>query len=91
MSSHFLVHEAYLRLVGNGDPGWRSRGHFFFAAARAIHDILVAQARRKARLKRGGDRRRVSGTDLEVTVAAPSDDMLALSTCLERLEQDDHG
>ena len=84
-----LVHEAYVRLIGKGDPGWRSRGHFFFAAARAIHDILVEQARRKARLKRGGDRRRVSGTDLEVAVAAPSEDMLALSARLERLEQDD--
>jgi RNA polymerase sigma factor (TIGR02999 family) len=84
-----LVHEAYLRLLGNGDPGWRSRGHFFFAAARAIHDILVEQARRKARLKRGGDRRRVSGRDLEVTVAAPSEDVLALSECLKRLERED--
>ena len=84
-----LVHEAYLRLVGTDDPGWQSRGHFFFAAARAIHDILVEQARRKARLKRGGDRRRVPGSDLQVAVAAPSEDMLALSECLERLERED--
>ena len=44
-----LVHEAYLRLVGDQDPGWNGRRHFFGAAARAMRDILVEQARRKGR------------------------------------------
>ena len=49
-----LVHEAYLRLVGTQDPGWEGRRHFFGAAARAMRDILVEQARRKAAAKHGG-------------------------------------
>src|SRR5688572_29114092 len=56
-----LVHEAYLRLVG-GEPDrpWNGRGHFFAAAAEAMRRILVEQARRKGRLRRGGDRERVN-------------------------------
>src|SRR5690349_24884677 len=57
-----LVHEAYLRLVGEQDPGWQGRRHFFGAAARALRDILVEQARRKAAHKRGGGARRVELT-----------------------------
>src|SRR5262245_60349765 len=54
-----LVHEAYLRLVGNGDePRWDNRRHFFAAAAEAMRRILVEQARRKGRQKRGGELRR---------------------------------
>src|SRR5215468_2130516 len=52
-----LVHEAYLRLVGGDQPrGWDGRGHFFAAAAEAMRRILVEQARRRAALKRGGER-----------------------------------
>ncbi|MBD3163255.1 MAG: RNA polymerase subunit sigma, partial [Candidatus Eisenbacteria bacterium] len=58
-----LVHEAYLRLVGDEDPGWDGRRHFFGAAARAMRNILVDRARAKGAVKRGGDRRRVG--DLE--------------------------
>ena len=59
-----LVHEAYLRLVGN-DQHWDGRGHFFTAAAEAMRRILVERARSKARLKRGGHRkRRELGSDL---------------------------
>src|SRR5688500_741919 len=55
-----LVHEAYLRLVGNGPPqDWNGRGHFFAAAAEAMRRILVEAARRKGRLRHGGGRRRV--------------------------------
>src|SRR6058998_2429611 len=55
-----LVHEAYLRLVDVAKPQeWNSRGHFFAAAAEAMRRILVEQARRKRRLKHGGDRKRV--------------------------------
>src|SRR5215212_7837785 len=54
-----LVHEAYLRLVRGKDPGWEGRRHFFGAAARAMREILIEQARRKAALKRGGGSGRV--------------------------------
>jgi hypothetical protein len=51
-----LVHEAYLRLVGDADPRWNSRGHFFGAAAQAMPRILVEQARRKAARNTGAVR-----------------------------------
>lgn len=84
-----LVHEAYLRLVGKQDPGWDCRAHFFAAAARAMRDILVEQARRKLAKKRGGDRRRVSNTAVEPAVEPPSEDILAVDEAMRRLEQDD--
>src|SRR5262249_55323678 len=55
-----LVHEAYLRLVRDQDPGWHGRRHFFGAAARAMRQILIEQARRKAAAKHGGPSRRVA-------------------------------
>ena len=54
-----LVHEAYLRLVGEDSPSWKSRGHFFGAAAEAMRRILVDHARQKKSAKRGGDRQRI--------------------------------
>jgi RNA polymerase sigma factor (TIGR02999 family) len=54
-----LVHEAYLRLVGRQDPGWEGRRHFFGAAARAMREILIEQARRKGSHKHGGRAQRV--------------------------------
>ncbi len=54
-----LVHEAYMRLVGQKDPGWQGRRHFFGAAAQAMRQILIEQARRKASHKHGGKRQRV--------------------------------
>src|SRR5437763_5472124 len=53
-----LVHEAYLRLVGGQPDGWSGRGHFFAAAAEAMRRILVEAARRKQRVRHGGDARR---------------------------------
>src|ERR671929_708661 len=65
-----LVHEAYLRLVGGGQPQeWTGRGHFFAAAAEAMRRILVDEARRKKADKHGGGRRRV---DLPGDLAAPA-------------------
>ena len=84
-----LVHEAYLRVIGNQDPGWDGRGHFFAAAARAMRDILVEQARRKMALKRGGDRRRVAAEQAEPVFEPPTDDVLAVHEAVKRLEQDD--
>ncbi len=83
-----LVHEAYARLVGGQDPGWEGRGHFFFAAARAMRDILVEHARKKGSIKRGGDRQRVDVDNLTLAVEAPPDDLLALDEALERLKQE---
>jgi len=79
-----LVHEAYLRLVDGDDPArWQGRWHFFAAAAEAMRRILVENARRKARLKRGGDHRRLSLDDLNLTVHDPPHDLLALDEALE--------
>jgi len=81
-----LVHEAFVRLVGRDQPAWENRGHFFFAASRAMRDILIERARAKARLKRGGGRRRVDLDNLAVAIEAPGDDLLALDEALERFE-----
>jgi RNA polymerase sigma factor (TIGR02999 family) len=71
-----LVHEAYLRLVKGGDDGaWGGRRHFYFAAAEAMQRILVDAARRRKRLKRGGELRRVP-LDLEALAAAPDEEFL---------------
>ena len=88
-----LVHEAFLRLVGAGpDPGWTGRGHFFGAAARAMRQILVDAARRKAADKRGGGRDRVPLDDA-ATVAAPDGppaaDLIDLDDALTRLAAED--
>lgn len=83
-----LVHEAYLRLVGGQrQPSWESRGHFFAAAAEAMRRILVDQARRKARLKHGGQLNRVDFDELEITVAVPGDDIVALDEAITRLAE----
>jgi RNA polymerase sigma factor (TIGR02999 family) len=85
-----LVHEAYLRLAGKDAPqGWDSRGHFFAAAAEAMRRILVENARRKKRQKRGGDLRRVDLPLDEAASAARSDDLLALDEALELLARED--
>lgn len=85
-----LVHEAYLRLVGPRDPGWDTRGHFFAAAAEAMRQVLVDQARSKKRLKRGGGRNRIEGVEeFEALLASPVDDILALDEAIERLRADD--
>jgi RNA polymerase sigma factor (TIGR02999 family) len=86
-----LVHEAYLRLVGDGEqPHWNSRGHFFAAAAEAMRRILVDKARRRHRLKRGGDRKRVDlDEDCVAYNASPSRDLVELDIALDRLALED--
>jgi RNA polymerase sigma factor (TIGR02999 family) len=84
-----LVHEAYLRLVGEEDPGWKGRGHFFGAAAQAMRQILVEQARRKARRKHGGGQQRVDLDDVHLSVEPTCPDILALDEALSGLEADD--
>jgi len=83
-----LVHEAYVRLVdGEKVHDWNSRGHFFAAAAEAMRRILVEQARRKGRLKRGGGKERLDIDDVEIAFEGPADDVLALDEALARLAQ----
>lgn len=88
-----LVHEAYLRLVGNNTGAspqqWDGRGHFFGAAALAMRRILVERARHRDRLKHGGGRERVEfGEDQVLSAPAESDatDLLALDQALTKLE-----
>jgi RNA polymerase sigma factor (TIGR02999 family) len=85
-----LVHEAYLRLVGDEEPpAWNSRGHFFAAAAEAMRRILVNRARDKRRLKRGGDRGRVELEDVAIADEAGAPDILALDEALEGLAREE--
>jgi RNA polymerase sigma factor (TIGR02999 family) len=84
-----LVHEAYLRLVGKEDLQLEGRRHFFFAAARAMRDILVEQARRKAGPKRGGGRSRVVLDEAVALTEPPPEEVLALHEALADLEKED--
>jgi RNA polymerase sigma factor (TIGR02999 family) len=85
-----LVHEAYLRLVGGAPQGgWDGRGHFFAAAAQAMRRILVENARRKKRLKHGGEARRVELEDVDRAPEPPPDELLALDEALDKLAQAD--
>jgi len=81
-----LVHEAYLRLVGDADSGWEGRRHFFGAAARAMRQILIDQARRKGSHKRGGKGRRVELAEGMAYVEPPADDLLALDEAIQKLQ-----
>jgi RNA polymerase sigma factor (TIGR02999 family) len=84
-----LVHEAYLRLVGDQtEPHWDSRGHFFAAAAEAMRRILVENARRKKRPKHGGDCQRVD-LDSRIALNEEPDDLKALDDALARLAAHD--
>src|SRR6516164_8660433 len=80
-----LVHEAYLRLIGKTDLHLESRRHFFFAAARAMRDILVEHARGKARSRRGGGRRRVELDEDSAAYGPPPEDVLAVHEALAQL------
>jgi RNA polymerase sigma factor (TIGR02999 family) len=84
-----LVHEAYLRLAGKADLHLVGRKHFFFAAARAMRDILVERARSKAGPKRGGGRRRVVLDEAVALTEPPPEEVLALHEALADLEKED--
>lgn len=80
-----LVHEAYLRLVTPGrDEPWANRRHFFAAAAEAMRRILVESARRKGRLRHGGERDRVDLEEHEIPIESPHADILALNEAVEQ-------
>jgi len=84
-----LVHEAYIRLVGAEAQDWKSRGHFFRAAAEAMRRILIENARRKRRLKRGGALHKVGLYDAEWAMNGSSEDLISLDEALEKLSQKD--
>ena len=81
-----LVHEAFLRLVGEVDEArWDNRGHFFAAAAEAMRRILIERARHRKSLKAGGEYQRVAMSDIQPAIAERDVDLLALNEALETL------
>jgi len=90
-----LVHEAYLRLVPGKDARWQNRRHFFGAAARAMRQILAAEARKKNAAKRGKGRRPLSIFDSEIVAQTPasqglpSEEIDALDRALDKLGADE--
>lgn len=84
-----LVHEAWMRLVGDGDRTWQNRAHFFGAAAEAMRRILIENARRKSRLKHGGDQVRLDLDQLELAATTPDEKILLIDEALERLRTQD--
>ena len=79
-----LVHEAWLRLVGNEKQKWNGRAHFFGAAAEAMRRILIENARRKAAARHGGGEARLDINQIEIATTAPDDELLAVSDALEK-------
>lgn len=82
-----LVHEAWLRLGGDKNQPWQNRAHFFGAAAEAMRRILVENARRKLRQKRGGQMERVELETLDIPSPMPDEELLALDEALNQLSQ----
>ncbi len=84
-----LVHEAWLRLVGNEESRFANRAHFFAAAAEAMRRILVESARRKHRLKRGGNVELQELEESQIEMTAPSEEVLAVHEALDQLAAED--
>ena len=84
-----LVHEAYLRIAGDKEEGWANRAQFFAAAAEAMRRILIERARARGRLKRGGERRKVTLDRLDLAVEDDPEAVLALDDAIERLGEED--
>jgi RNA polymerase sigma factor (TIGR02999 family) len=80
-----LVHEAWLRLVGNDNPQFANRAHFFSAAAEAMRRILIDKARRKSAHRHGGDQQRVDLEGLELVAPCDDDELLAMNEALDKL------
>jgi RNA polymerase sigma factor (TIGR02999 family) len=81
-----LVHEAWLRLVSDGDRTWKNRAYFFAAAAEAMRRILIERARRKSRLKYGGGQQRLNIEELELAETTPDEKILLVNDALQQLE-----
>jgi RNA polymerase sigma factor (TIGR02999 family) len=84
-----LVHEAYLRLAGNGERTWANRAHFFHAAAEAMRRILIEHARAKSGPRRGGGRRKLPLDVVDLAANDNPEQILALDEALSRLEEQD--
>jgi RNA polymerase sigma factor (TIGR02999 family) len=84
-----LVHEAWLRLVKDGDRTWQNRGHFFGAAAEAMRRILIERARHRSRIKHGGGQVRLNIADLELAETTPDDKILLVDEALAQLKVED--
>jgi len=80
-----LVHEAWLRLIGNENPQWNGRAHFFGAVAEAMRRILIENARWKRALRHGGSQARLDIQNIEIAAAGNDDELLAVSDALEKL------
>ncbi|MGE3311549.1 MAG: ECF-type sigma factor [Limisphaerales bacterium] len=81
-----LVHEAWLRMVGEGTPRFANRAHFFFVAARAMRRILIESARRKHALKRGGAPEREELQDIHLVHPGTPEELVAVHEALGQLE-----
>ena len=84
-----LVHEAWLRLIGNEDQRWDGRGHFFAAAAEAMRRILIDRARRKRAARHGGGEAALPIDQIEIAGPVQEEDWLALNEALEKLNARD--
>jgi RNA polymerase sigma factor (TIGR02999 family) len=81
-----LVHEAWLRLVGDSGRNWKGRAYFFAAASEAMRRILVEHARRKSRLKHGGGQERFNVEDMDLAEPGPDEKILMVNDALQLLE-----
>ncbi|HKB90461.1 MAG TPA: sigma-70 family RNA polymerase sigma factor [Opitutaceae bacterium] len=84
-----LLHEAWLRLVKGGTRSWQNRAHFFGAAAEAMRRILIENARRKARLKHGGNQVALDIEKLELASTTPDEKILLIDEAIEKLRLHD--
>jgi RNA polymerase sigma factor (TIGR02999 family) len=84
-----LVHEAYLRLVGNDESSWANRAHFFAAAAEAMRRILIDHARRRRAVRHGGGQERLAIDEISIAAPADDDELLAVHDALEKLARHD--
>jgi RNA polymerase sigma factor (TIGR02999 family) len=84
-----LVHEAWLKLVGSQHQHWRSRGHFFGAAAEAMRRILIDRARRRNRVRHGQGLRREDLDKVDLAAEAPDETLLRIDEALGKLAEED--
>ena len=84
-----LVHEVWIRLSKSKEANWNSQAHFFGAAAQAMRQILIDQARRKSRIRHGGELKRADADEVDLPIEVPVDDLLALDEALTRLQAQD--
>ena len=84
-----LVHEAWLRIFAGGESRWQNRAHFFGAAAEAMRRILIENARKKSRLKRGGNQRLLDVDEVEIADTTPEDKLLLIDDAVEQLQAQD--